>query len=110
LLRREKFSILFIVKRLQFVVNHIGSGFTMNGLDKPAVFTISIADLIALAPWIRSPAGFNFNGDGSSDRQPQILAPPGARPAFNVWCRAEDTPEGDDGSGAAVKRRPGNRG
>jgi len=27
-------------------------------------------------------------------RQPQILAPPGARPAFNVWCRAEDTPEG----------------
>jgi len=80
LLRREKFSILFIVKRLQFVVNHIGSGFTMNGLDKPAVFTISIADLIALAPWIRSPAGFNFNGDGSSDRQPQILAPPARGP------------------------------
>ena len=79
MLRRKTFSILFIVKRLQFVVNHIGSGFTMNGLDKPAVFTISIADLIALAPWIRSPAGFNFNGDGSSDRQPQILAPPRAR-------------------------------
>jgi hypothetical protein len=35
LLKRGKFSILFIVKRLQFVVNHIGSGFTMNGLDKP---------------------------------------------------------------------------
>ena len=76
------------------MVNHIGSGFTMNGLDKPAVFTISIADLIALAPWIRSPAGFNFNGDGSSDRQPQILAPPGARPAFNVGAVPRILPKG----------------
>jgi hypothetical protein len=41
----------------------------MNRLDKPEVFTIAIADLIALAPWIpRSSAGFNFNGDGSPDR------------------------------------------
>jgi len=55
------------------------------------------------APWIpRSPAGFNFNGDGSSDRRPQILAPH-TRPTFNVWCRAEDIPEGDAGSGAAVQ-------
>jgi hypothetical protein len=66
LIRKEKSSILFIVKRLQFVVNHIGSGFIMNGLDNPAVFTIFTADLIALALWIpRSPAGFNFNGDGT---------------------------------------------
>jgi hypothetical protein len=55
----------------------------MNGLDKPAVFTIAIADLIALASWIpRSSAGFNFNGDGSSDRQPQFLALPGKPPGF----------------------------
>jgi hypothetical protein len=48
----------------------------MNGLDRLAVFTIAIADLIALALWIpRSPAGFSFNGDGSSDRQPQFLGP-----------------------------------
>jgi hypothetical protein len=100
LLRKEKSSILFIVKRLQFVVNHIGSGFTMNGFDRPAVFTIAIADLIALAPWIpRSPAGFNFNGDGSSDRQPQFLAPPASRPPF--------FPERGYDSGAAAVRLTG---
>jgi hypothetical protein len=39
----------------------------MNRLDNPAVFTIFTADLIALALWIpRSPAGFNFNGDGTA--------------------------------------------
>jgi hypothetical protein len=33
----------------------------MNELDKLAVFSIAIADLIALATWIpRSLAGFNF--------------------------------------------------
>jgi hypothetical protein len=50
--RKEKSSILFIVKRIQFVVNHIWSVFSMNGLDRPKAFTIAIADLIALAPWI----------------------------------------------------------
>ena len=71
---------LFIVKRLQFVVNQYRVQITMNRLDNPAVVTIFTADLIALAPSIRSPAGFNFNGDGSSDRQPQILAPPARGP------------------------------
>ena len=57
---------LFIVKRLQFVVNHTVSGFTINIPDNPAIFTIFTANLIALALWIpRSPAGFNFNGDGT---------------------------------------------
>jgi hypothetical protein len=61
LLRKEKSSILFIVKRPQFVVNHIRSSFTMNGLEKPAVFSIAINDLIALALWIpRSPAGLTL--------------------------------------------------
>ena len=57
---------LFIVKRLQFVVNQYRVQITMNILDNPAVVTIFTADLIALAPWIPwSPAGFNFNGDGT---------------------------------------------
>ena len=54
LLRRQKFSILFIVKRLKFVVNHIRSGFTMNGLDKPAVFTRADASVSRRCDHLRS--------------------------------------------------------
>jgi hypothetical protein len=55
----------------------------MDGLDKLAVFSIAIADLIALATWIpRSLARLTFNGDGSSDRQPQIPHTP-AWPGFS---------------------------